>query len=116
MAEQTTADDLKILRQRNARWFDHDSDFEMRSMFKEIVDMIGKVLNEGWTLCYNTPSENSALRSQILRGILKTIVALTKAVQLTWPSLNELWILDQVKKAEEQHEQIRQLVNANRLP
>ncbi len=29
MAQQTIADDLKILRQRNAKWFDHDSDFEM---------------------------------------------------------------------------------------
>ncbi len=94
MAQQTIAGDLKILRQRNAKWLDNDSDFEMRSMFKEIVDKIGKVENEGWTLCYNTPSENSALRCQILMGILKTIVAEAKALQLTWPTLTELWILN----------------------
>ena len=116
VAQQTIADDLKILRQRNAKWFDQDSDLEMRSMFKEIVDKIRKVENEGWTLYYNTPSENFALRSQILMGILKAIVAEAKALQLTWPTLTELWILDQIRKAEDQHEQIRQLINANRLP
>lgn len=102
VAQQTIADDLKILRQRNAKWcdYDNDCDLQIRSMCKEIVDKIGKVENEGWTLYYNAPSENHGLRCQILMGILKTIVALAKAYQITMPTLNELWIPDQLKKVE----------------
>lgn len=129
ISQPRVAAHIKILRQRNAHWFNSHKDptHRMRRLLKETVDGMGEVLREQWytyTQARVPPTGEKqasvSVRSGILSNILNTYVQIQETLGIWALQLDELSFIETAQKLQAELDNMKnelsQKAKVKRLP
>jgi len=110
LSHGTVSNDLKFVREQNAKWYDENSDPKgrRRSHVWGIAKMFRDVLQEQWILHSQLPEDKHGLKIQSLANISLTVSRYSDRISIIAPSMEQTWLEDQVRKLNEAKEELAQ--------
>ncbi len=100
VSRQTVTEDIRIIRERNAKRYETlvDPKGRMRSLYAEIENKLRKIEREAWSMYYACKSDNYGLKNSILQTLRNTVDSLAKPMEIVAPSLNEKYTQEQMER------------------